>query len=174
MAYQKLWFKVLLGAIFAWMPLHAAENDTKSPWTFEAGASIGAPAPLTVVAGVGYGPIFFHAQGFGLKTERYNYWCGMRGSLAYRFFRNHPTNIDLGAGVGYFYGEAPNEIHQALNQANGAMYLYNYNFEETLDLSIEATMRVGGIFLQMDLPLHNFRGNTDPNLIWRLGYLFRI
>lgn len=138
------------------------------------GISAGDPAPLSVVAGVGYKAAVMRIQGMGWENGENDYWCAMRGGLAWTFFRKLPFNFDLGIGGGYSFAEAPNGMHKALNEANGAMYVLPYNYEESLDLSVEVWVHLYGIFTQLSYPVHYFMDHTKPTLLWRAGYLFEI
>ena len=71
------------------------------------GVSAGDPTPLSIVAGVGYKSAIMRIQGMGWRNGENDYWCAMRGGLAWTFFRELPFNIDLGVGGGYSFAEAP-------------------------------------------------------------------
>ena len=124
--------------------LCAATAHADSPWKFEAGISAGSLTPVMVEAGIGY-----------------------KAAL----FRKLPFHIDAGFGAGYEYAQAPNKIHQAVNKANDAKYLYPYNYKESLDISSEVRVHLFGFFTQIDIPLHNFMDHDAPKWLWRAGYL---
>lgn len=150
--------------------------DSKQPkdGRIQFGISAGEPTPLSVVAGVGYKAAIMRIQGMGWRNGANDYWCAMRGGLAWTFFRTLPFNFDIGIGGGYSYAEAPNKMHQALNKANGAMYALPYNYEETLDLSAEVWVHLYGIYTQISYPLYYIMDHTKPTLLWRAGYMFEI
>lgn len=149
-----------------------ATPSEESSWRFEAGVSVGNPTPLALVAGIGYKAVILHAEGLGAHNGPNDYWCGYRGSLDWSFFRNKPFSLDIGIGGGYEFAEAPNKLHQALNDANDAMYLYPYNFIETLDVSAEIWAHLYGFFTQVIYPIHYFKEHDAPEYIhWRIGYL---
>lgn len=149
------------------------EKQTKEG-RIQFGISAGEPTPLSATIGVGYKAAIMRIQGMGWKNGTNDFWCALRGGLAWTFFRELPFNIDVGIGGGYAYAEAPNGMHQALNKANGAMYALPYNFEETLDLSAEVWVHLYGIYTQISYPLYYFMDHTKPTLLWRAGYMFEI
>ena len=150
------------------MLAHAAPA---SPWRFEAGISAGQPTPVMVEAAVGYKAITAHMEGFGVYKGENDFWCGLRGGLGWTFLRELPFRIDIGVGGGYEFAEAPNKMHQALNEANGAMYLYPYNYKESLDISAEVRVHIFGFFTQVGYPIHYFMKHDEPTILWRAGYL---
>lgn len=146
----------------------------KTDWRFQFGISVGSPTPLAVTAGVGYQSVIFRLQGMGWRNGTDDYWTNFRGGIAWTFLRELPFNLDLGIGGGYAFAEAPNGYHKALNKANNATYVYPYNYEETLDLSLEATVHFYGIFTQVSAPVCYFMGNKEPAILWRAGYMLEI
>ena len=149
--------------------------DAPSPWRFEGGVSVGNPTPLALVAGFGYKNVIFRAEGLGAHNGPNDFWCGYRGSLAWTFFRNLPFKLDVGVGGSYEFAEAPNKLHQAFNDANGEMYLYPYNYTETLDISAEIWAHLYGFFTQVAYPIHYFKKHDEPEyIIWRVGYMIEI
>ena len=62
-------------------------------------------------------------------------------------------------------------MHQAVNKANDAKYLYPYNYKESLDISAEVRFHLFGLFTQIDIPLYNFMKHDAPDYLWRVGYL---
>ena len=151
--------------------LCAATVHADSPWKFEAGISAGSLTPVMVEAGIGYKAALLHVGGFGFHKGANDFWCGVRGGLDWTFFRKLPFHIDAGFGAGYEYAQAPNKIHQAVNKANDAKYLYPYNYKESLDISSEVRVHLLGFFTQIDIPLHNFMDHDAPKWLWRAGYL---
>lgn len=143
-------------------------------WRIQIGASAGAPTPLALVAGLGYKSLIFRMQGMYFPKGENDYWCNVRGSLSWTFFRHLPYNIDLGIASGYAFAESPNGIHEALNKANGKKIVFPYNYEETLDISPEITIHLYGIYTQIAIPVHFFMGNEKPSIMWRAGYIFEI
>lgn len=149
-----------------------AKASAQKNLRFQVGFSAGDPGPLAAVVGIGYKAPVFRIQGMAWQNGEEDFWCNLRGSLAWTFFRSLPFNIDLGVGSGYAFAKAPNGMHQELNKANKAKYVHPYNYEETLDLSIESMIRLYGIFTQISYPVHFFMGNTKPTILWRAGYIF--
>ena len=77
----------------------------------------------------------------------------------------------MGVNGGYEFAEAPNKMHQALNDANGAIILYPYNFVETADISAEARVHLYGFFTQVGYPIYHFMDHDAPTINWRAGYM---
>ena len=148
-------------------------QESKSPWQFEVGVSAGKPTPILFNAGIGYENVFFRAMGGGLHLGPDEYWVGYRGFLAWEFFSELPFNLDLGIGVGYLFAKAPNEIYKALNRMNSVRYIRSYNFQEALDISIEARANIYGFFAQIAVPVHIFMKHDEPNVIGQVGYAYR-
>lgn len=153
------------------MLLSAACFADESNWRFEAGFAAGDPTPVNIIAGIGYKPFIMRVQGMGVHKGDNDYWCGFRGSLGVTFFRDLPFSMDFGVGGGYQFAEAPNGIHQALNKANGGIYVYPYNYEESADVSAEVWIHLFGFFTQIAYPVHFFMDHDTPTIIWRAGYL---
>ena len=157
---------------------HAAANESESkaknatsPWKFEAGVSAGALTPIMLDASIGYKAFHLHVDGFGLYKGSNDYWCGIRGGIMWRIPRDLPFSIEFGIGGGYEFAEAPNEIHQAVNKANDAKYLYPFNFKEILDVSAEMRIHLFGFFTQIDIPVYNIMDHEAPDMLWRIGYM---
>ncbi len=150
------------------MLTHAAPA---SPWRFEAGVSAGQPTPVMVEAAVSYKALTAHMGGFGVHQGENEFWCGLRGGLGWTFFYELPFRVSLGVGGGYEFAEAPNKMHQALNRANKATYLYPYNYKESLDVSAEVRVHIFGFFTQVGYPIHYFMKHDEPTILWRAGYL---
>ncbi len=147
-------------------------NDSgKSPWRFSTGVSVGNPTPMALVAGIGYKSILLHVEGLGAHNGPNDFWCGARGGLDWTFFWKHPFSIDLGFSGGYEYAEAPNKMHQAVNDANGAIILYPYNYVEVLDISAEIRVHLFGFFTQIGYPIYHFMDHDAPTINWRAGYM---
>lgn len=149
----------------------AESRATQSPWRIETGIAAGKPTPLMLVAGVGYESAIFRFEGMGVHMGSNDYWCGLRGSLLWTFFRNLPFSVDLGVGGGYEFAEAPNEKHKALNRVNGGKYVYPYNYKESLDISPELWAHLYGFFTQVGYPVYFIRKHDEPKIVWRAGYL---
>ena len=149
----------------------AKTAPASSNWRFEAGFAAGDPTPVNIIAGIGYKPFIMRVQGMGVHKGDNDYWCGFRGSLGVTFFRDLPFSMDFGVGGGYQFAEAPNGIHQALNKANGGIYVYPYNYEESADVSAEVWIHLFGFFTQIAYPVHFFMDHDTPTIIWRAGYL---
>ena len=172
-------FKCLFLAIvvtFCTGTAFATENaETKvqgSPWQFEAGISAGRPTPIMLNAGIGYENIFFRIAGGGIHFGPDDYWVGFRGFLAWKFFRGLPFSLDLGIGSGYAFAKAPNEVHKALNRANGKRLVRSYNYKESLDISAEIRANIYGVFTQLAIPVHYFMKHDEPTVIWQVGYAY--
>lgn len=148
-----------------------AHAQNASPWRFEAGVSAGQPTPVMIEAGIGYKALTLHLEGLGIHKGENDFWCGFRGGFDWTFFRELPFRVDLGVGGGYEFAEAPNKMHQALNKANGAMYLYPYNYKESLDVSAEIRIHLFGFFTQVAYPIYYFMKHDEPAILWRAGYL---
>ena len=140
---------------------------------FEAGLGARNFTPLVLVAGIGYDSYTFRIQGLGAHGGPRDFWCGTRGSLLWTFFRDLPFYLDAGIGVGYEYAEAPNKMHQALNDANGGNYLYSYNYKENMDVSLELWTHLYGFYTQISFPAYQFRDHDAPNILWGAGYMIR-
>lgn len=149
-----------------------AERST-SPWKFEVGVSAGALTPIMLEAGFGYKAMHLHIDGFGIYKGANDFWCGIRGGLVWRIPRDLPFSVEFGIGGGYEFAEAPNGIHQAVNKANEAHYLYDFNFKEKLDISAEMRIHLFGFFTQIDIPVYNIMDHEAPDMLWRIGYLVK-
>ena len=151
--------------------LYVTAAHAESPWRFQAGVSAGRLTPVIIETGIGYKAALLHIGGFGFHNDANDFWCGVRGGLDWTFLRHLPFHIDAGIGAGYEYAQAPNKMHQAVNKANKAKYLYPYNYKESLDVSAEMRIHLFGFFSQIDIPLHNFMEHDAPDMLWRIGYL---
>lgn len=157
---------LLLGSL-----AHAGGSGELSPWRFEAGVSAGELTPLSLVTGFGYKNFIFRLQGLGLHSGPNDYWCGLRGSLLWTFFRELPFSFDVGASAGYAFAEAPNEMHKALNKLNGGKYVYPYNYRELLDISLEMWVKLYGVYTQISVPAYRIKEHDAPNFIWGIGII---
>ena len=160
--FRSLFFVALFAAVFS----HA--ND----WRFSAGIGARNQTPLVAIAGVAYKNIQFYGQGMGYHNGPNDYWCGFRGSLLWTFFKDFPFNLDAGIGGGYEYAEAPNKMHQALNAANGGMYVLPYNYKEVADVSMELWVHLYGLYTQISVPINRYREHDVKKLLWGAGYMF--
>lgn len=151
--------------------LVSASASTASPWRFNAGLGSRNQSPVVLIGGVGYKDMIFRFQGMGIHNGPNDYWCAFRGSLLWTFFTDLPFNFDVGAGGGYEYAEAPNGMHQALNHANGGMFLYPYNFKENLDISLEIWAHLYGLYTQISVPAYRFKEHDAKNILWGAGYI---
>ena len=140
-------------------------------WRFAAGASAGKMTPVMGTIGFGYKNAILYIEGMGTHKGDNDFWCGLRGGLDWTFFWKQPFSMDIGVGGGYAFAEAPNKLHQAINDANGGRILYPYNYVETLDVSAEVRVHLFGFFTQIDVPIHYFRKHDEPDILWRIGYL---
>lgn len=151
--------------------LYVTAAHAESPWRFQAGVSAGRLTPVIIETGIGYKAALLHIGSFGFHNDANDFWCGVRGGLDWTFLRHLPFHIDAGIGAGYEYAQAPNKMHQAVNKANKAKYLYPYNYKESLDVSAEMRIHLFGFFTQIDIPLHNFMEHDAPDMLWRIGYM---
>ena len=162
---------IALCAVTAYAGETAQDSGKDSPWRFQAGVSAGRLTPVMVEAGIGYKAALLHVAGLGFHHGPNDFWCGVRGGIDWTFFRRLPFSIDGGIGGGYEFAAAPNKMHQAVNKANDAKYLYPYNYRENLDVSAEVRLHLFGLFTQIDIPLHSFMKHDAPKYLWRAGYL---
>ena len=147
----------------------------ETPWRAAAGVSAGTLTPVMVTLGAGYENAIFYVEGMGMKRAGEDrFWTAIRGSLAWTLFWDMPFNIDLGVSGGYQYARAPNEMHKALNKANGKIYVFPYNYRETGDVSIEYRVHLYGFFTQLTYPVMRFLHHDSRNFQWRVGYMASI
>lgn len=165
---MKIHFSII-SFLFAFTLISAEKN---SPWGFEWGISTGEAIPLSLLAGIRYHNFYFRGEGLGYRQNSENYWCGGRGSVGVFFFKQLPFHLEFGISSGYSYAKAPNHLHRAFNEANGAYYLYEKNIEETGDISLDAGTSLFGFHLRISTPVYYFTGNKKPKLLWRAGYLW--
>lgn len=169
---SKVAFALLfLGAIFCHGEEAASKMTETSPWRFEAGFAAGHPTPVNVVAGFGYKPVIFRAQGMGVRKGENHFWSGVRGTLAYTLFPKKNFSLDFGLGGGYEFAEAPNKKHQILNEVNDGKIVFPFNYKENGDLTVEVWTHVFGFFTQIGYPVYHFIKHDEPRFIWRIGYI---
>lgn len=160
----------LLGAIHAFS---AESNPTEKPHkvSFEVGVGTRNQLPVSVIAGLRYQEFTFRLQGMGLHFGANDFWTGIRGSLLWTFFAELPFHFDAGIGGGYEYAEAPNKMHQAINNANQKTYVYPYNYKEELDISAELWAHLYGFYTQVSVPAYQFRDHDTQHVLWGIGYI---
>ena len=138
---------------------------------FNIGAGIRNQTPIVAIGGIGYKDAILRVQGMGFHHEPNDFWCGVRGSLLWTFFRELPFNFDAGIGGGYEFAEAPNKMHQAFNKANGSVQLYPYNYKEVADISLELWTHLYGFYTQISAPVYRFMEHDTKRLLWGAGYM---
>lgn len=148
----------------AWSNSNAAQKIH-----FDFGAGTRNQAPLILLAGVHYKDAVIRFQGGGLHYGANDFWCSFRGSLLWNFFGELPFNFDVGVGGGYEFAESPNKMHQALNSANNAKYVYPYNYKEELDISLEIWTHFYGLYTQVSVPAYQFKDHDASNVLWGAG-----
>lgn len=142
-----------------------------SPWRFQAGVGTRSLSPVIFLAGFGYKDFSVALQGLGARSEKNDFWCGLRGSLLWTFFKELPFNFDVGIGGGYEFAKAPNKMHQALNSANKGRFLLPYNYKENADISLELWTHLYGFYTQISVPAHQFKDHDAPKVLWGAGYM---
>lgn len=145
-----------------------------SPVRIAAGASIGRLTPVMASLGLGYQNAILYVEGMGTHKEDNDFWCGLRGAIAWTFFWDTPFNLDMGVTGGYEYARAPNGMHQALNNANNLTVVFPYNHKESLDVGVEIRAHLYGFYSQVGYPLYHFRKHDEPTLTWRMGYMVNL
>lgn len=166
-------FKPTKKAFFIGLVMLLTATCDASDWRFDLGVGIRNLSPMVLVGGFGYKDITFRMQGLGAHSGPNDFWCGIRGSLLWTFFKDLPFNFDAGIGSGYDFAKAPNKMHQALNDANNANYLYGYNYRENLDVSLELWTHLYGFYTQISIPAYPFIKHDAPKVLWGAGYLFQ-
>jgi hypothetical protein len=158
--------------IFALAVFFAATYSFASDWRFNAGLGIRNQTPVVAIAGFGYKDAILRVQGMGFYKEEHEFWCGIRGSLLWTFFRELPFNFDAGIGGGYEYARAPNKIQQALNKANEGVYMLGHNYKEIADISIELWTHLYGFYTQISVPAIWIQEYDAPKIMWSTGYIY--
>lgn len=159
------------GILLFGVTISNATQNPKRDLRVEAGFGFRNQTPLVIEAGIGYKSIVFRAQGMGVHNGPNNFWCGARGSLLWTFFRELPFNFDVGIGGGYEYAQAPNKMHQAVNNANEGRFLIPYNYKEELDVSLEIWANLYGFYTQIGVPAYQFRDHDVSSVLWGAGYI---
>jgi hypothetical protein len=163
-------FRPVFRTLF-FLVLFAATYGHSSNWRFNAGLGARNLTPIVFVGGIGYKDAVLRVQGMGVHNGPSDYWCGVRGSLLWTFFRELPFNFDAGIGGGYEFAEAPNKLHKAFNKANDAMLVLPYNYKEIGDISIELWTHLYGFYTQISVPAYQFIEHDPPKLLWGAGYM---
>ena len=78
--FRTLFFVVLFVTVIS----HASE------WRFSIGAGLRNQTPVVLIGGVGYSNLMLYVQGMGFHNGPNDYWCGVRGSLLWTFFKDFP------------------------------------------------------------------------------------
>ena len=130
--------------------------------------------PVMGTIGFGYKNAILYIEGMGAHKGDNDFWCGLRGDLAWTFFRELPFNLDLGVSGGYEYARSPNKIHQALNKSNGGTFVLPYNSRESAEISLEVRAHLYGFFTQIAYPVYHFLKHDEPTYVWRVGYMINI
>ena len=160
-------FKTFALAVFL-----AATCGYASDWRINAGIGIRNQTPIVAIAGFGYKEAILRVQGMGYYKEENEYWCGIRGSLLWTFFRGMPFNLEAGIGGGYEYARAPNKMYQAISKANEDMYMLGHDYKEIGDISVELWTRLYGFYTQISVPTRKFVEHDAKKLLWGTGYIF--
>lgn len=161
--------KILTTALV--LTLAGGASCDEGPWKLKAGFGFRNMTPLVVVGGISYQNADLRLQGLGSYFGERDFWCGLRGSLLWTFFKDSPFKISLGVGGGYEYAQAPNELHKAINEANNGLYLYPYNFVENLDVSGEIWTSIYGFYTQISIPFYKAMDHDSPKILWGAGYI---
>ena len=162
--------KKLLLALFLLVSLSFGDQ----PWRLAAGVSAGRMTPVMGTIGFGYKNAILYIEGMGTHKGDNDFWCGLRGDLAWTLFREQPFNLDLGISGGYEYARSPNKMHQALNKSNGGIFVYPYNYKESAEISLEFRAHLYGFYTQIAYPVYHFLKHDEPTYIWRVGYMINI
>ena len=161
-----------LAVFFTAMCCHA--NNWKFDFKdlrFNIGAGIRNQTPIVAIGGIGYKDVILRVQGMGFHNGPNDYWCGIRGSLLWTFFRDLPFHFDTGIGGGYEFAEAPNKMHQALNKVNEKLLTYPYNYKEVGDISLELWTHLYGVYTQITVPAYRFLDHDAKRILWGAGYI---
>lgn len=165
-------FTQLRGALLLALVICLTNTSHAGDWRFGFGAGVRNTTPVVLVGSVGYKSLTLKVQGLGAHGGANDFWCGIRGSLLWTFFKDLPFNFDAGIGGGYDFAEAPNKLHKAFNKANNGHYLYEYNYKENLDVSLELWTHLYGLYTQVSVPAYQFMHHDAPNVLWGAGYIF--
>jgi hypothetical protein len=171
--FRTIFHKAFLIAILAFAVCsHASDWLSLDNFRFNLGAGIRNQTPVVAIGGIGFMNVQFNVQGMGFHNGPNDFWCGIRGSLLWRFYKDQPFHIDAGIGGGYEYAEAPNEMHRELNKANEIKTVVPYNFQEVGDISIELWTHLYGIYTQISIPVKRYKEHDVKKLLWGAGYMF--
>ena len=140
-------------------------------WRFVAGVGTRNQTPIVAIGGIGYKDVILRVQGMGVHRETNHFWCAIRGSLLWTFFRELPFNFDAGVGGGYEYARAPNDIHQSINKANGNRLILPYNYKEIGDVSLELWAHLYGLYTQISVPAYRIIKHDAKRVLWGAGYM---
>ena len=160
--------------LFAAVFCHADDWYSLSHFRFNLGAGIRNQTPVVAIGGIGYDNVILRVQGMGWHQGPNEFWCGVRGSLLYTFFRDLPFNFDTGIGGGYEFAETPNKMHKAFNEANKPLYLIPYKYKEGADISLELWTHLYGFYTQISVPAYRFIEHNVKKVLWGAGYMFEI
>lgn len=161
----------LLGAVHS-----GAAEAPKQPSDIKIEVGIGTrnQAPLVLVAGLDFRSLAFRVQGMGMHYGENDFWASIRGSLLWTCFSELPFKFDVGIGAGYEYAEAPNKMHQAINNANKKKYVYPFNYKEELDISMEMWVHMYGLYTQISVPFYQFKDHDAQNVLWGVGFTYTL
>lgn len=157
--------------LFAAVFCHADDWYSLSHFRFNLGAGIRNQTPVVAIGGIGYEAVILRVQGMGWHQGPNEFWCGVRGSLLYTFFRDLPFNFDAGVSGGYEFAETPNKMHKAFNEANKPLYLIPYKYKEEADISLELWTHLYGFYTQISVPAYRFIEHDAKRLLWGAGYM---
>lgn len=157
--------------LFAAVFCHADDWYSLSHFRFNLGAGIRNQTPVVAIGGIGYEAVILRVQGMGWHQGPNEFWCGVRGSLLYTFFRDLPFNFDAGVSGGYEFAETPNKMHKAFNEANKPLYLIPYKYKEGADISLELWTHLYGFYTQISVPAYRFIEHDAKRLLWGAGYM---
>ena len=160
----------LLAAVFT----HADDWYSLHHFRFNLGAGIRNQTPIVAIGGIGYEDVILRVQGMGWHQGPNEFWCGIRGSLLFTFFRDLPFNFDAGIGGGYEFAETPHKMHKAFNEANKPLYLIPYKYKEGADISLELWTHLYGLYTQISVPAYRFINHNVKKVMWGAGYMFEI
>ena len=157
--------------LFAVVFCHAGDWERQEHFRFNLGVGIRNQTPVVAIGGIGYDNVILRVQGMGWHQGPNEFWCGVRGSLLYTFFRDLPFNFDAGVSGGYEFAETPNKMHKAFNEANKPLYLIPYKYKEGADISLELWTHLYGFYTQISVPAYRFIEHDAKRLLWGAGYM---